>query len=150
MIGLARSVRAARRRIAERIGGHPNDLVDLMVDAGALVAAADGSRSRSISPEETVAVLKAVRQLADLQGLRLRRASHRFDEVRKHLEHDSTARQEILDRVRRLRSKPHAAVLLLKIAEAIAAVDGTISEPERQELARLAEAVGVAPPGAPN
>lgn len=144
--GLSRSVKAARRRLAARISGQPADLVELMVDSGALVAAADGTRDRPISGEEAAAVLRAARQIANLEGLGLRRVVRRFDETRALLQRSPAARGQILERCATLRRKPQAAALVLQVAEAVAAVDGEVSEQERQELGRLAQAVGLAQP----
>jgi tellurite resistance protein len=148
--GITRSVMAARRRLSERISGQSDEVVELMVDAGALVAAADGVYGASITGEEANAVLRAARQIANLQGLGLRRVVHRFDDTRRLLQRSPAVHDHILDRCARLRHKPRAAGLVLQVAEAVAAIDGEVSDAERHELTLLAEALGLKLAGEPS
>ncbi len=142
---LTRSMKAARRRLAARISGQSEDLVELMIDCGALVASADDTRGRSISGQEAATVLRAARQIANLEGLGLRRVARRFDETRRLLQRSPAMRLQILERCAGLRKKPKAAALVIQVAEAVAAVDGDVSAAERDELAHLAQATGLVP-----
>lgn len=135
---LADSLPDRYRALAARLCGLPDDLIDVIIDAAALVASAD----QRVTPEERVEAVRAARQIANLEGVGLRRAVSRFRQTRSRLAADGAACDALLAQIAAAGLSDREARLVLHAAGAVAAIDGDVSEAERRELLRLAHALG--------
>lgn len=153
------AIAAAYKDLAARIAGTPPRVVDPMVEAAALVAAADegGGESRGDGPaadaasrREQAEAINAVRQIANLDRLGLNHAARRFQEAKTGLRADPARRRAILDRLAGAGLAEREARLVLGVAGGVAAVDGHVTAQEWSALDEIAAALGLPPASRPS
>lgn len=156
------AIAVAYKDLAARIAGTPPRVVDPMVEAAALVAAADegpgdgrgggrgnGPAADDASRREQAEAINAVRQIANLDRLGLNHAARRFQETKTGLGADPGRRRAILDRLAGAGLAEREARLVLGVAGGVAAVDGHVTAEEWSALDEIAAALGLPPTARP-
>lgn len=133
--------------LARSLGVLPPESLELMVDAAALVAAAEGrEESRRVARSEATEALAVARQLGNLDRLGMEASRRRFERTVSELHAGGEeARRRVIDRLRPLSGKPELARLALHTAGSVAAVDGQVSDAEQAMIDRIAAELGLPP-----
>lgn len=118
------------------------DFMEATVAACALVAAADGS----ISSAEKQKMMGFIQQNDALKVFKTQDVIAAFNDMVAKFEFDSSiGKAEALAKIGKLRSKPDAARLCVRVCCAVAASDGSFDESERRVVREICTDLGLNP-----
>ena len=127
---LKEKVGEARAKLATEVGKFKNrEFMEACVAGCGLVAAADGS----IDSSEKQKMMKFIQQSDELKVFETKDVIAVFNKVTENFEFDSEiGKAEALKMIGKLRSKPDAARLMVRVCCAIGNSDGSFDEKEKQ------------------
>ncbi|WP_347902884.1 tellurite resistance TerB family protein [Pseudomonas purpurea] len=134
---------AARDKLASEVTKFKNrEFMDAVVAGCALVAAADGD----ISSEEKQKMMGYIQNSQELKVFDAKDVIKSFQEICGKFEFDNAiGRAEALKVIAKIKSKPDAARLLVRVCCAIGGADGSFDESERAVCRSICNELGLSP-----
>ena len=138
---LKQKVGEARAKLATEVGKFKNrDFMEACVAGCALVAAADGS----IDASEKQKMMKFIQQSDELKVFETKDVITFFNKIAENFEFDNEiGKAEALKVIGKLRSKPDAARLMVRVCCAIGSADGDFDDQEKQMVREICRDLGV-------
>ncbi|UOG91110.1 MAG: tellurite resistance TerB family protein [Candidatus Thiothrix sulfatifontis] len=133
----------ARAKLTAEIGKFKNrEFMEACVAGCALVAAADGS----IDSAEKQKMMKFIQQSDELKVFETKDVITFFNKVAENFEFDNEiGKAEALKIISKLRSKPDAARLMVRVCCAIGSADGEFDAKEKQMVREMCRDLNVSP-----
>jgi tellurite resistance protein TerB len=132
----------ARAKLVTEVSKFKNrEFMEACVAGCGLVAAADGS----IDSTEKQKMMKFIQQSDELKVFETKDVIDVFNKVTEGFEFDNEiGKAEALKMIGKLRTKPDAARLMVRICMAIGSADGTFDESEKQVVRDICRDLGLA------
>lgn len=140
---LKKNIADARQRVSDEVGKFKNrEFMEATVAAIAMVAAADGD----ISSAEKQKMIRYFENSDELKVFKSSDVISFFTSITAKFEFDAAiGRAEALKVVGKLRSKPDAARLLVRVCCVVGAADGNFDETEKAVVASICRELELAP-----
>jgi tellurite resistance protein TerB len=140
---LKTNVSAARDKLATEVTKFKNkEFMDATVAACALVSAADGS----IDADEKQKMTGFIQNSKELKVFDMKQVVEAFNDICSQFEFDQTiGKAEALRTISKLKKKPDAARLLVRVCTAIGSADGNFDEKERAVTREICIELGLNP-----
>ncbi|NLC22800.1 MAG: tellurite resistance TerB family protein, partial [Halomonadaceae bacterium] len=140
---LKQNATAARSKIADEVSKFRNqEFLEAVVAGCALVAAADGD----ISSEEKQKMAGFIKGSSELKAFDIKKVISTFNDYCGKLEFDQhIGRAEALKSIGKLRKKPEAARLLVRVCCAIGSADGDFDDDEQKVCKIICQELGLNP-----
>lgn len=134
---------AARDKLATEVKKFKNkEFMDATVAACALVSAADGS----IDADEKQKMAGFIQNSKELKVFDMKQVIEAFNDICSQFEFDQTiGKAEALRTISKLKKKPDAARLLVRVCTAIGSADGFFDEKERAVTREICIELGLNP-----
>lgn len=131
----------ARTKLAAEVGKFRNrEFMEACVAGCALVAAADGN----IDSSEKQKMMKFIQQSEELKVFDTKDVIAVFNKVAENFEFDhEIGKAEALKIIGKLRSKPDAARLMVRVCIAIGSADGNFDDKEKQMVREMCRDLGI-------
>jgi tellurite resistance protein TerB len=131
----------ARAKLAQEVGKFRNrEFMEACVAGCALVAAADGN----IDSSEKQKMMKFIQQSEELKVFETKDVIAVFNKVTENFEFDKEiGKAEAFKLVGKLRSKPDAARLMVRVCCAIGSADGSFDDKEKQVVREMCRDLGI-------
>lgn len=131
----------ARAKLATEVGKFRNrEFMEACVAGCALVAAADGN----IDSSEKQKMMKFIQQSDELKVFETKDVIAFFNKIVENFEFDNEiGKAEALKVIGKLRSKPDAARLMVRVCVAIGSADGSFDDKEKQVVREICRDLGV-------
>lgn len=131
----------ARAKLATEVGKFRNrEFMEACVAGCALVAAADGS----IDSSEKQKMMKFIQQSDELKVFETKDVITFFNKITENFEFDNEiGKAEALKVISKLRSKPDAARLMVRVCCAIGSADGSFDDKEKQIVREMCRDLGI-------
>ncbi|QLQ32284.1 MAG: tellurite resistance TerB family protein [Candidatus Thiothrix singaporensis] len=131
----------ARAKLATEVGKFRNrEFMEACVAGCALVAAADGN----IDSSEKQKMMKFIQQSDELKVFETKDVIAFFNKIAENFEFDhEIGKAEALKVIGKLRSKPDAARLMVRVCIAIGSADGSFDDQEKQMVREICRDLGV-------
>lgn len=132
----------ARAKLVTEVGKFKNrEFMEACVAGCGLVAAADGS----IDSTEKQKMMKFIQQSDELKVFETKDVIDVFNKVTESFEFDNEiGKAEAMKMIGKLRTKPDAARLMVRICMAIGSADGVFDESEKQVVRDICRDLGLA------
>jgi len=140
---LKQKAQELRGQLTQEISKYRNrEFMEACVASCALVAAADGS----VSSAEKQKMMKFIQQSDELKVFDTKEVIDFFNKVTGNFDFDfDIGKAEALKSVGKLRAKPDAARLMVRVCMAIANSDGAFDDKEKQVIREICRDLGIAP-----